>query len=108
MAIMGIMTPKGLVPAILASLPLQMNLMHGTVIQDLAYSVVLVSILICSILVIVLNRKSLSVDSLNKMFRFKSEPADVKIENQEIVEAEIRNTNSNDDNWEVEDESFEE
>ncbi|MBN2396305.1 MAG: cation:proton antiporter [Candidatus Atribacteria bacterium] len=55
--IMSVMTPKGLVPAVLASLPLQRGLAHGEIILDLAYSIVLFSIVICSLLVIVLSLK---------------------------------------------------
>lgn len=54
-AVMSAMTPKGLVPAVLASIPLQMGLTHGEVIMDLGYSVVLFSILLTSILVIILS-----------------------------------------------------
>ncbi len=57
-AIMSVMTPKGLVPAILASLPLQMGLADGEVIMDLGYSVVLFSIMLCSALVIFLGKKN--------------------------------------------------
>jgi NhaP-type Na+/H+ or K+/H+ antiporter len=53
-AIMSVMTPKGLIPAILASIPLQMGLPAGSVIMDIGYSVVLFSIMLCSGLVIFL------------------------------------------------------
>ncbi|MEX2369499.1 MAG: cation:proton antiporter [Bacteroidales bacterium] len=56
-AIMSVMTPKGLVPAVLASLPLQRGLANGEIILDLGYSIVLFSIVICSALVIVLSIK---------------------------------------------------
>lgn len=56
-AIMSVMTPKGLVPAILASIPLQMGLSGGEVIMDLGYSVVLFSIILCSALVIFIGKK---------------------------------------------------
>lgn len=58
-AIMSVMTPKGLVAAVLASLPLQQGLKFGDVIMDLGYSIVLFSIVICSGLVIVLSRDHL-------------------------------------------------
>lgn len=51
--IMSVMTPKGLVPAVLASLPLQRGLANGEIILDLGYSIVLFSIVICSLLVII-------------------------------------------------------
>lgn len=53
-SVMAVMTPKGLVPAVLASLPLQRGLPQGEVIIDLGYSIVLFSIIICSVLVIIL------------------------------------------------------
>ncbi|MBW6480928.1 MAG: cation:proton antiporter [Bacteroidales bacterium] len=56
-AIMSVMTPKGLVPAILASIPLQMGFTGGEVIMDLGYSVVLFSIILCSALVIFIGKK---------------------------------------------------
>lgn len=59
LAIMSVMTPKGLVPAVLASIPLMMGIEGGKIIQDLGYSVVLFSILICSILVIILGKDPL-------------------------------------------------
>ncbi len=55
--IMSVMTPKGLVPAVLASLPLQRGFANGEVILDLVYSIVLFSIVICSLLVILLSIK---------------------------------------------------
>ncbi len=69
-AIMSVMAPKGLVPAVLASLPLQQNLMNidGATIQDLGYSIVLFSIVICSILVIIVSKDPLF---FTKMFRKK-------------------------------------
>jgi cell volume regulation protein A len=51
--IMSVMMPKGLIPAVLASIPLQRGLFQGAKILDLGYSIVLVSIVICSILVII-------------------------------------------------------
>ncbi|MDD3011381.1 MAG: cation:proton antiporter [Bacteroidales bacterium] len=69
-AIMSVMTPKGLVPAVLASLPLQRGMLHGEIILDLGYSVVLFSIVICSGLVILL---SIKPDFFARMFRRKPE-----------------------------------
>ncbi len=54
-SVMSVMSPKGLVPAVLASLPLQWGLLHGEIIIDLGYSIVLFSILVSSILVIILS-----------------------------------------------------
>ncbi|MBN2595633.1 MAG: cation:proton antiporter [Marinifilaceae bacterium] len=55
--IMSVMTPKGLVTAVLASLPFQRGLAHGEIILDLGYSIVLFSIVICSLLVIIFSLK---------------------------------------------------
>jgi len=68
LAIMGIMSPKGLVPAILASIPIQMGIVGGDLIQDLTYSVVLISILLCAVLVVLINRDSFSLEFLNRLF----------------------------------------
>ncbi|MDR2125959.1 MAG: cation:proton antiporter [Prevotellaceae bacterium] len=48
--IISIMTPKGLVAAVLASLPLQYGLANGDEIQGIVYSIVFISILLCSFL----------------------------------------------------------
>ncbi|MBN2213896.1 MAG: cation:proton antiporter [Bacteroidales bacterium] len=57
--IMSVMMPKGLVPAVLASIPMQLGLPYGDVIMDLGYSIVLFSIVICSVLVIILSKDPL-------------------------------------------------
>ncbi|MBN1951087.1 MAG: cation:proton antiporter [Bacteroidales bacterium] len=63
-SVMSVMSPKGLVPAVLASIPLQENLNAGKnlftdadKILDLGYSIVLFSIVISSVLVIILSIK---------------------------------------------------
>ena len=73
--IMSVMTPKGLVPAVLASLPLQQGLINGDIIMDLGYSIVLFSIVICSVLVIILSKDPLV---FKKMVKRKDEPAPVE------------------------------
>lgn len=54
-SVMAVMSPKGLVPAVLASIPLQWGLAHGEIILDMGYSIVLFSILVSSVLVIILS-----------------------------------------------------
>lgn len=54
-AVMSVMSPKGMVPAVLASIPLQMGLDKADKILDLGYSVVLFSIIVTSTLVIILS-----------------------------------------------------
>lgn len=56
-AVMAVMSPKGLVPAVLASLPLQRGYAGGEIILDLGYSIVLFSIVLSSLLVIILSLK---------------------------------------------------
>jgi NhaP-type Na+/H+ or K+/H+ antiporter len=53
-AVMSVMSPKGMVPAVLASIPLQLGLYKADKIVDLGYSVVLFSIILTSALVIIL------------------------------------------------------
>lgn len=55
--LMSIMMPKGLVPAILASIPLQEGLPHGQEIAEIGYAVVLTSIIMCSLLIIILGKR---------------------------------------------------
>lgn len=85
--IMSVMGPKGLVPAVLASLPLQRGLPNGEVILDLGYSIVLFSIVICSLLVFILtlnphlfSRKSgrKKMDLPANEFQYEAEPPVVK------------------------------
>jgi len=58
-AIMSVLTPKGLVPAVLASIPFQLGLPYGNELMDMGYAVVLFSIIICSVLVIILSKNPL-------------------------------------------------
>ena len=74
---MSIMAPKGLISAIMASVPLQYVLSQGEEftkmpyakeIAEMGYAVVLVSIVVCSILVIIASRDPFI---FNKMLRKK-------------------------------------
>ncbi len=73
--IMSVMAPKGIVPAILASLPLQLGLSRdnemlinqGQLIQNLTYAVILLSIIICTSLVIYVSTQK---DGFSYMKRF--------------------------------------
>ncbi len=56
---LAIMTPKGLVAAVLASLPIQFGFPDAAIIQDIGYSVVFFSILIVSMLVIFMDKFTL-------------------------------------------------
>jgi len=48
---MSIMIPKGLAAAVLAGIPLQKGIAGGQIIQDLTYSIILISILITSVMI---------------------------------------------------------
>ena len=77
LSIMSIMAPKGLVPAILASIPIQYGMAGGENIQMLSFAVVLLSILICSILVIILSKNPLKIGYLTKVLGEKEEPVEL-------------------------------
>jgi NhaP-type Na+/H+ or K+/H+ antiporter len=74
--LMSIMMPKGLVPAILASIPLQEGLPYGQEIAEIGYAVVLTSIIMCSLLIIILGKKKNPKET-------KDKEAILPIENQQ-------------------------
>lgn len=55
-SIIALIIPKGLAAAVLASIPEQFNLAGGTQIKDITYSVVFFSILLCSLMVILIEK----------------------------------------------------
>jgi cell volume regulation protein A len=57
--IIAIMVPKGLAAAVLASIPVQESVPGGLLIQNLAYSVILFSIVLNALLVFLMERTSL-------------------------------------------------
>lgn len=59
-AISAVMVPKGLAAAVLASIPLQMGLASGELIQCITYAVILFSIVLNSILVFLLEKTLLA------------------------------------------------
>jgi NhaP-type Na+/H+ or K+/H+ antiporter len=83
LGIMSIMAPKGLVPAILASIPIQYGLAGGESIQMLSFAVVLLSIIICSILVIILSKNPLQIGYLKSVLGTEN------TDDEEVVESEI-------------------
>jgi potassium/hydrogen antiporter len=105
---MSIMSPKGLVPAVLASLPFQYGLLNGKEIMDLGYAMVLISIIICSILVIIGSKDPLFFNKFYKdrivpMFggakRLKQEEL-ITTDTPESIEeysSDSENTSDNDD-----------
>jgi NhaP-type Na+/H+ or K+/H+ antiporter len=58
-AVCAVMAPKGLAPAVLASLPVQQGIAGGEVIQAVTYAVILFSIIATSALVVLLERTPL-------------------------------------------------
>lgn len=89
--IMSIMSPKGLVPAILASIPLQLGMASGQTIAELGYAIVLLSILICSVLIMISSKNPLF---FNKVYRdvvvpiFKKNRDYISEEEEIIIEEE--------------------
>jgi NhaP-type Na+/H+ or K+/H+ antiporter len=55
-SVMAIMIPKGLAAAVLAAIPLQKGVLGGEFIETTTYSIILFSMVICSVLVILLER----------------------------------------------------
>lgn len=55
-SVMAIMIPKGLAAAVLAAIPLQKGVLGGEFIETITYAIILFSIVICSVLVILLER----------------------------------------------------
>ena len=62
----GLMIPKGLAAAVLASVPEQMGMPSGSEIKYITFSVVLFSILICSIMILLIEKQP----KMNMLFRF--------------------------------------
>lgn len=59
-SIMAIMVPKGLAAAVLASIPFQQGIIGGELIKNVTYGVVLLSIVMTSLLVLLLDKTKLS------------------------------------------------
>jgi cell volume regulation protein A len=55
-SVMAIMIPKGLAAAVLAAIPFQKGVIGGEFIETTTYAIILFSMVICSILVIMLER----------------------------------------------------
>ncbi|MFH2143470.1 MAG: cation:proton antiporter [Bacteroidota bacterium] len=92
-AITSIMSPKGLVAAVLASLPFQCGLIDGDKIQDLGFAVVLISIVICSALVILISKDPVIFTKVYKHTKFDSEmeKIDQRIDSNPKKENDILN-----------------
>jgi cell volume regulation protein A len=55
-SIMAVMVPKGLAAAVLASMPLEAGIAGGDLIQGIVYSVILFSIVVCSVMIFLMDR----------------------------------------------------
>ena len=55
-SVIAVMIPRGTAAAVLASIPLQLGLEGGELIQSLVYSVVVISILLTALLLLLLER----------------------------------------------------
>ena len=55
-SVIGVMIPRGTAAAVLASIPLQLGMEGGDLIQSLVYSVVVISILLTALLLLLLER----------------------------------------------------
>jgi NhaP-type Na+/H+ or K+/H+ antiporter len=84
LGMMSVMAPKGIVPAILAALPLQLGMqrksefliVQGEIIQNLTFSIILLSIVICSGLVIYISSKKDGMWYMKKFFAAKIQTAE--------------------------------
>lgn len=79
LASVSMLFPKGIVPAILATLPLQMGIEYGQEIKDVAYSTVLLSIILSSILVLVAGMSKSSFLSFKWLYKDSSKPVEEDI-----------------------------
>ena len=93
--LMSIMMPKGLVPAILASIPLQEGLPYGQEIAEIGYAVVLTSIIMCSLLIIVLGKKKSDKqpkdDDVSAILPIENQQENETAETTELVHDENNN-----------------
>ena len=95
MSIVAVMVPKGLAAVVLASLPLQQGVLGGELIQNLTYGVVLLSIVITSFLVMLIDQTRfyelygwLFSPSLPNLFRrTKSQPRQPLSKSDDIIVA---------------------
>ncbi|MFC2046898.1 cation:proton antiporter [Chloroflexota bacterium] len=100
-SIMAIMVPRGLAAAVLASIPLQQGIIGGELIKNATYGVILLSIVMTSVLILLLEKTRLSnvygwffspglprlpfqISSLSNLRKPESAPDKLINENREI------------------------
>ena len=74
-SVISMMTPKGLAAAVLATIPEMGGVPEGTMIKNIAYSVVLFSILLTSILIIINDKSNKLQNFYTLFFGLKRSPA---------------------------------
>jgi cell volume regulation protein A len=84
-SIMAIMVPKGLAAAVLASMPLEAGIAGGDMIQGIVYSVILFSILLCSVLVFLVDKTGLA--SFYEWMLSLGRPASPRLAEAIVIEA---------------------
>jgi len=77
------LVPKGLAAAVLASIPLQMDLPHGDILKNTVFAVVLFSILIASLLVLLAERGWMTGVASRLFTRFKDRKCLLDIASEE-------------------------
>lgn len=84
-SLISIMVPKGLAAAVLASIPLQQGIAGGAIIQDIAYLIVLISIIVTVILVPLIERNVLTgfYETFFAGFAKNTPPADSGVKDQD-------------------------
>jgi NhaP-type Na+/H+ or K+/H+ antiporter len=88
-SIMSILTPKGLVTAVLASIPLQMGLPYAEDIQSLGYAIVFLSITVSSMLVIIADKNPFFMERynfINLRLREMKQKEDEETEQKRLLE----------------------
>jgi len=105
--IMSILSPKGLVPAVLASIPLQLGIASGQTIAEIGYAIVLLSIIVCSILIAVSIKNPYI---FNRIYRdkikrsFIKEKVNIKLETDSELKLTSGSNNNTFDDFEEENE----
>jgi potassium/hydrogen antiporter len=95
--IMSVMSPKGLIPAILASIPFQLGLANGKTIAETGYAVVLLSIIICSALIMIVSKDPFV---FNKLIRKKKSGKSSESDfdgSRDLSETEMENPGTEDE-----------
>lgn len=92
----ALMIPKGLAAAVLASVPEQLGMPSGAEIKYITFSVVLFSILICSIMILLIEKQS----KLNILFKLIYEPRKKKVKKEELPQ-EIKEELTEEKNEEI-------